>query len=691
MDPIYLNILWHQHQPIYKDSIKDTYTAPWVRLHATKDYYDMASILLNFPKVKLTINLTPSLLLQIEDYVNKLKDYADENSPNYRKESSFPKGKLDRALDLLFKPVDQWTQDDKNFAKQRFFDAHHESQIFKYPAYKKLFEKVKNGETLTNQEYLNLKVWFHLVWFDPDFLNKDTELIGETEDGNIIKDKVTKIKDIYAKGLKGQNFTEEDAKDIIIETYKIMKFVIPIHRYLQNKGQIEITTTPFYHPILPLIDNTDSAKEQTPHIPTPPVFKYPEDADSQVKMAMEYYKKLFGKYPTGMWPGEGAVGENIIKHLAKNGIKWFSTGHEVIFKSGFAGDVLQPYRVDVDTEFIDNLNNDAISVIPRSIHDKVGWDYGYYRGKADGYEAAKDFINYIKSQKHYNGVPENEPIYITNTCDGENVWTYYQNDGKDFLMALYDLLQKEEKIKTMTPKEYITTVKPVDKQWELEPLATGSWVYGDLTTWIGEESENKGWYLLNKLRQEFIKIPYIKEITNNLIEEPNIEKDREKHYLFKAWHTLFAAEGSDWFWWYGNDWDSGNDKYFARKHRELMVNALKFAQKAGYNVNFPKQIFEPLYQDTKPLDPTLVIYNPKIIDKNLVFEFKYINPLKLEFNTENLKILVKHNDKEIAEYKWNEIAKENTLIIPKIYKNGKYEIQILNKDNEIIDRDFYFN
>ncbi len=687
MEPIYLNILWHQHQPMYKDPIKDTYTAPWVRLHATKDYYDMAAILLNFPKIKLTINLTPSLLIQIEDYVNKLKDYADEKSPNYKKESAFPRGKLDRALDLLFKPVDQWTEDDKNFAKQRFFDALPESQIFKYPPYKKIFEKAKNGQSLTNQEYLNLKVWFHLAWFDPDFLTREVELIGEDEKGNVIKDKVTKIKDIYTKGIRGENFNEEDAKNIILETYKIMKFIIPIHRYLQNKGQIEVTTTPFYHPILPLIDNSDSAKEQSPNIPLPPKFQYPEDADTQVKMAVEYYKKLFGKYPSGMWPGEGAVGENIIKHFAKNGIKWFATGHEVVLKSGHAGDVLQPYRVDVDSEFIDNLNNDAITVIPRSIHDKIGWDYGLYRGKADGYEAAKDFINFIKSQKHYNGVPENEPIYITNTCDGENVWTYYKDDGKDFLTALYDLLQKDEKIKTMTPKEYITTVKPIDKQWELEPLATGSWVYGDLTTWIGEESENKGWYLLNKLRQEFIKIPYIRDITNNLIEEPSKE-DREKYYLFKAWQTLFAAEGSDWFWWYGTDWDSGNDKYFARKHRELMINALKMALKAGYNVDFPKSIFEPLDQDNQPLEPTLVTYNPQIQNNNLLFDIKILNPFSLPQKLEEYKIIVK-NGEDIKEYKFSDLVKENKIVIPNINRKGEYNIEIINERNEIVDGDYF--
>jgi alpha-amylase/alpha-mannosidase (GH57 family) len=645
----------------------------------------MAAILLEFPKIKLTINLTPSLLIQIEDYVNKLKDYADESSSNYKKDSAFPLGKLDRALDLLFKKVDQWTEDDKKFVRERFFDAHLDSQINKYPAYKKLFEKVKNGEKLTNQEYLNLKVWFHLVWFDPEFLNKETELIGQDENGKIMKDKVTKIKGIYQKGLRGENFTEEDAKNIILESYKIMKFVIPIHRYLQNRGQIEVTTTPFYHPILPLIDDTKVSSVQLKER-----FNYPEDADIHVKMAAEYYKKLFGKYPVGMWPGEGAVGENVIKHFVKNNIKWIATGHEVVLKSGYAGDPLQPYRVDVDKEYIDNLNNDSMTVIPRSIHDKVGWDYGYYRGKADGYQAAQDFINFIKSQKHYNGVPQSEPIYITNTCDGENVWTYYQNDGKDFLKALYDLLQKDNSIKTMPPKEYITEIKPIDKQWELEPLATGSWVNGDLFTWIGEESENKAWYLLSKLRQEFIKIPYITQITNNLIEEPS-KLDREKYYLYKSWQTLFASEGSDWFWWYGNDWDSGNDKYFARLHRELMINALKFAQKANYNVNFPPQIFEPLDQDTEYIPPSIVTYSPNLENNILSLNFKIIpenNPK--DDIIKNSKVILKHNDKEIGQFNLSEVV-HNDKINLKLneLKQGEYTILIVDKEGKLLDQEYY--
>ncbi|MFN3478207.1 MAG: hypothetical protein ACK4ZM_02425, partial [bacterium] len=184
MEQIYLNILWHQHQPIYKDPIKDTYTAPWVRLHATKDYYDMVAILLNFPKIKLTINLTPSLLIQLQDYVEKMKDYADEKSPHYLNDKYFPYGKLDKALDLLFKPVNEWSREDKEYAKKRFFDAHYESQIAKYPAYKKLYDKVKNNEELTNQDFLNLKVWFNLVWFDYDFLTKEVELIGQDENNN---------------------------------------------------------------------------------------------------------------------------------------------------------------------------------------------------------------------------------------------------------------------------------------------------------------------------------------------------------------------------------------------------------------------------------------------------------------------------------------------------------------------------
>ena len=610
----YLNIFWNQHQPYYKDELRDTYTAPWVRLHATKDYYDMAAILLKYPNVHVTINLSSSLLRQLVDYVQKLKPYADPSSPTYLKEDSFPWGKLDRELDLLMKPVEKWTEEDKEYALTHMFAADYKAQIERFPGYKYLWDKKQRGEKFTDQDFRDLKVWFTLAWMDPDFLKGPVKLVGIDPDGKFIQDETKFVHRIYKKGMDAgygpANFTEDDAKKLVLDTYKIMKFVIPIHRYLQDKGQIEVVTTPFYHPILPLVHDTDLAKESNPGMPLPPRFSAPVDAELQVKKAVELYEKLFGRKPRGMWPGEGAVSEKVIKYFVKNGVKWISTGNEVLFKSGFAADNYMPYRIDVDNQFLDGDNSDAMTIIFRSMHDKIGYDFGALRGKPDGYHAAWEFINTVKSLKHFNNAPEDMPYFITQQADGENCWQFYSNDGKDFLNALYSLLNKPDQIGiyTTTPSKFIREVLPVDKQWELEPLATGSWVGGDLSTWIGEPSENRAWYLL-KLTRDALEKAKVRR-PNSL--EPPPPEDRKAFLEWHAWENILAAEGSDWYWWMGYDQDSGNDKYFARQFRRLLINAIVMAKQAGYDIDFPREVFQPLDADNERLYPPAYSVKPTI-------------------------------------------------------------------------------
>ncbi len=613
----YLNIFWNQHQPYYKDELNDTYTAPWVRLHATKDYYDMAAILLKYPNVHVTINLSSSLLRQLVDYVEKLKPYAEPDSPTYGKEDAFPWGKLDRCLDLLMKPVERWTEDDKKYALEHMFAVDYNAQVLPFPGYKYLWDKRARGERFTDQDYRDLKVWFTLAWMDPDFLKSEVELIGEDETGKIIKDKVTRVPKVYQKGMKAgygpANFSEDDARALIIDTYKIMKFVIPIHRYLQNRGQIEVVTTPFYHPILPLVHDTNLASESNPGMPLPERFSAPDDAYEQVRKAKELYERLFGRPPRGMWPGEGAVSEKIIKHFVDNGIRWISSGDEVFFRSGFAADNYMPYRIDVDNVFLDSDHSDAMSFVPRSFHDRIGYDYGALRGKPDGYMAAWDFINTVKLLKHYKGVPEDMDYFITQQADGENCWHYYSNDGKDFLNALYSLLNEPEKIGiyTATPSQFIRE-HPIDKQWELEPLATGSWVGGDLSTWIGEPSENRAWELLKAVREQIVKADVPKPRPGT---HPPSPTDRRAYLTYKIWESIYAAEGSDWFWWLGRDQDSGNDAYFARQFRCLLLGALIMAKQAGYKVDIPAELLGPLGEDQQSLGVIAYSLKPEIIGK----------------------------------------------------------------------------
>ncbi|MCD6309242.1 MAG: hypothetical protein J7M18_00905, partial [Candidatus Eremiobacteraeota bacterium] len=184
----YLHIFWNQHQPYYKDDVNDCFTAPWVRLHSTKDYYDMAAILDKYPNVHVTINLSSSLLRQIVDYVERLHDFADIESPDRGKLSAYPEGNVDRYMDLLVKPVEQWNASDRQFARDRFFDADYRGQIEPYAGYKYLYDKRARGIEFTDQDYRDLKVWFNLVWMDHMFLDKPVKLIGDKIDGTPMRE-----------------------------------------------------------------------------------------------------------------------------------------------------------------------------------------------------------------------------------------------------------------------------------------------------------------------------------------------------------------------------------------------------------------------------------------------------------------------------------------------------------------------
>jgi alpha-amylase/alpha-mannosidase (GH57 family) len=284
-EPLYVSIVWHQHQPLYyKDPATGLYESPWVRMHCAKDYYDMVSLLEKYPDIHVTFNLTPTLIRQIDDLVAGAKD---------------------KAFVLSQKPADQLTVADKKFILKRFFDANWNTVIPKYSRYSDLLNKrgkdptesvVENAlKKFTDQDFLDLQVWFNLAWLDPDFQVEP---------------------EIKAIMQKGKNFSEKDKAKILNKHLQAIKMVIPAHVKISQSGQAEITMTPYTHPILPLIYDSDLAKISMPGFPLPSRFSYPEDAAAHVKKGVEYYKAHFGKEPVGMWPGEGAVAQE--NQLAKN-------------------------------------------------------------------------------------------------------------------------------------------------------------------------------------------------------------------------------------------------------------------------------------------------------------------------------------------------------------------------------------
>jgi len=538
-EPVYFTIVWHQHQPLYyKENGK--YVVPWVRLHAIKDYYDMAEYADKY-NVHFVVNLTPSLLVQIED----IMDMMNRGEPP------------DVYMELTMKPADKLTDEDKKFIISNFFSANWDNMIRVHKRYGELLDKrvmkpdggidfKATMKHFTVQDYRDLQVWFNLAWFDPEFQEGEVKL----PDGGVVS-----VKSLVDKG---ENFTEEDKKILFEAQRKIINAIIPIHKKLQDEGKIEVTTTPFYHPILPLVYNTDIARVCMPGAGLPSTFSYPVDAEEHVKRAVDYYEKLFGRKPVGMWPGEGSLSEDVIPIFKKYGVEWVATDEGILQRS-IGVDRLTPEKLFNPYMF----NGVCIIFRLRDLSDAIGFRYQ----KMNGVDAANDLILRLHEyQKRLNGKGR---FLITLILDGENAWEWYRHDGREFLDALYSQLERAGFVKTTTVKDYI---KNTDTSYPLDKLWPGSWINSDFNIWIGEPQENTAWEYLKRVRIDFEKMKH-----------GQIEDRVEE-----AYGNILAAEGSDWFWWYGNDQNSLMDDVFDRMFRAYLKNVYRaFGKKPPSFLDLP--------------------------------------------------------------------------------------------------------
>ena len=525
--PLYVAIVWHQHQPLYyKDPETGIYTRPWVRVHATKDYYDMAAILKDYPDVHVTFNLTPVLIRQLDDLAAGAKDIY---------------------WVLVEKPADQLTEDDRRFILQRFFDVNPKI-VDRFPRFKALQQKRKGAEpelidaaleSFAEQDFRDLQVLFNLAWFDPDFLAEEP------------------LKSLVAKG---ENFAESDKAILFDEALEVIQSVIPVHKDLQDAGQIEVITTPYAHPILPLVYSTRLALVGNPGAEMPSeTFSFPNDAYAHLAKSVEIYEQHFGRKPRGLWPGEGAVAQEIVRMVGESGYVWMASGEQVLAKSigidAFTRDsadtvqqadaLYRPYVVR------DQKSGVAVNMVFRDLRlsDLVGFEYSNKTGE----DAAADLMQRLENIRQAVGTQE--PHLVSIILDGENAWEHYPNDGKAFFHALYEKLSTTPTIKTVTPSEFFALHSP---EREIETLFQGAWFSANYDTWIGEAEEAKAWDYLRR--------------TRNMLAEYDIRnrKTTSPENLARALDFMYLAEGSDWFWWYGADQDSGNDDYFDFGFRALL-------------------------------------------------------------------------------------------------------------------------
>lgn len=530
--PLYVAFVWHMHQPYYKNDLTGKYSLPWVRLHCTKDYYDMVAILDDFPQIHQTFNLVPSLLVQIEDYV---KNQA-----------------TDEFLDKTLIPAMQLTELDKDFILANFFMANWSTMVYSFPRYAELLDKRGRYTTPAEleriklyfhaQDYLDLQVLFNLVWIDPYWKERDKVLQDICE--------------------KGKNFIEEDKLYIIQKHRDIMSQVIGKYKQVQDRGQIEITTTPFYHPILPLLCNTDAAKIATPAINLPKIpFRHPEDARLHIQRAVEYYERHFGCKPKGMWPAEGSVSEDIIPLMADAKVKWIATDEDIlahtlktVIRKDFNGDgfsdvLYKAYCLNVKEQ---NLN---IIFRDRTLSDLVGFIYSHMTAT----DAVNNFMGILNTiREHVSKM--SGPHLVSIILDGENAWEFYPHDGQQFLRKLFHELSLNQNYKTVTVSEYLEQFPPHNYLYN---LFAGSWINHNYGVWIGHQEDNTAWEYLSKTREALTKFTQ------------SHPEDEHKSTINQAWEEIYIAEGSDWCWWYGDDHSSANDEEFDFLFRQHLMNVFK--------------------------------------------------------------------------------------------------------------------
>jgi len=603
--PVYLTIVWHQHQPLYLDPVKDELIGPWVRKHATKDYYDMASMLEPYPDVHVNMNITPVMMIQLmKYYVERLGPYVDVQA-NTVDEAGFLaqwKGHTDPWIDLLLEdsPTPQAATEKQLglLYKDPWACVSTSDPVMKhFPQYVELREK--NPALLTQQDFLKLKIMFEIAWMDPDFLNNAVTL----PDGSVVDitgflskstgvDKDGDPMDLYMVN----EFSEELANRLVAEEYKIMANIVGIHKQLMydpatKKGQIEISTTPFYHPILPLIVDSDLAKQGQPYdaMPSPP-YQHEADAYAHVLKAMEYHKGIWGIPARGMWCGEGSVAEATVPILVDAGLKWTATDQKLLEKStlvsGGAGPYI-PYKIDSDKEpGTAGSTSDEMVIIFRDteLSNKVGFTFQMLKGPV----AAQEFIKSVLSHAPNFGGADRLVVVV---LDGENAWESYQKDldGKDFFEALYSSLSESYnvgEIVSVTMSEYLDgnpergiPAHAATDQKEIEPLFPGSWIDGNFGVWIGEAEENQAWKYLGQVRKalELSGLPQ----PHPTAPEP-ADKQGLDYFIWKAFDEMYAAEGSDWFWWYGADMTSpsNDDTPFDKAFRTHLTGMYTYMNQA---------------------------------------------------------------------------------------------------------------
>jgi len=538
--PIYVSFLWHMHQPWYIWDEEGESALPWVRLHAIKDYYDMPKLLdeTGFPA---TINYVPSLLKQIE-LISSGKTH-------------------DSFWESILPEMDEMDESRMNMAVTHLFDVNFDRFIKNSPRYLELYAKrgkSNDWRLFSVRDMRDLQVHFILAWMG--------QSLRELE----------KVKKLI---IKDSDYTINDKKLLLDLVHKRISEIIPYIKKLWNDDKITLTYSPYYHPILPLLCDLTIAQRANPimNLPNEP-YLYPSDAVRQIEMGGKYFKKLFGKIPAGLWPSEGSVADEILSILIESDTEYFFTDEDILRKSleiSLGEQInLTPTKLYTPYQIFRGKRKISVFFRDKKLSDKIG--FVYHSWNPD--DAANDFVNSLMRIR--DALPNNKKDYIVSIMlDGENAWEYYKNNGKPFIEALYKKLIEHPDIVPITFEKYLSSH---DDLPILDRLAAGSWINGDFSTWCGCPEKNRAWELLSNTRNNF-------QLNADRLSPAIVEK---------IMHYISVAEGSDWFWWFGETNYTPYLEIFDSLFRHQLKQVYKLMDET-----VPEQLEEPVHIIKHSIEP----------------------------------------------------------------------------------------
>jgi alpha-amylase/alpha-mannosidase (GH57 family) len=528
MKPVHLVVLWHMHQPQYRDPESSRYVLPWTRLHALKDYWGMVDMMREFPKFHATFNVVPALGQQLEEYAS-----GQFNEPWFS---------------LAFKKAEELTREDKAEILARAFQVNHERLMSRWPRFVELYEwshpagGAQALVTFTPRDWRDLQLLSQLAWMEESWLQRDA----------VVSNLAT----------KGKDFSEKDKTAIKDKQFELLRMVLPAYREAAQRGQIELSTTPFYHPILPLICDSDIARVASPGTPLPRrAFRRPEDAREQLQRARAYHERVFGVKPAGLWPSEGSVSDQALTIAAEEGFEWFGTDEGVLGRTlnvGFFRDsngipanadrLYKPWRIQLAGKGITGLFRD------HHLSDVIGFVYSRMEAKS----AAADLHGRLRHLGE--SVQSAQPLTICLFLDGENAWEYYPGNGREFLREFYGRIQGDQDFRALTASEATAAAGEIPA---INGIFPASWINANFDVWIGHSEDVAAWELLWDAREA-----YGRAVDAGKKGRPGAPTETA---LKEAQESLLVSEGSDWCWWYGPEHSTANDAEFDALYRKHLT------------------------------------------------------------------------------------------------------------------------